>query len=95
MATKTLPTSIKIANLEKVKSQRMARIEEEHAAQLSSLLTKRKEEIFNIFLSHSATNIDDQLLIGFIKFINDIENKHHPIINDFLKLTAKPNTKKK
>ncbi|XVN42857.1 MAG: hypothetical protein RCG15_00650 [Candidatus Rickettsia vulgarisii] len=95
MATKPLSTSVKIANLEKVKSQRIAKIEEELDAQLSSLLAKRKEEIFNIFFNHSATDIDDKLLIGFIKFINDIENKNYPIIGYFLKLASKPISKKK
>ncbi len=44
MTTKSLSTSTKIANLEKVKSQRVAKIEEDIAAQLSPLLAKRKDE---------------------------------------------------
>lgn len=43
MATKPLATSTKIANLAKVKQQRIQKIEAELNVQLSSLLTKRKD----------------------------------------------------
>ena len=86
MASKPISTSSKIANLEKVKSQRVAKIEEDITAQLSPLLAKRKDEIFDIFQKHSATNIDDKLLIGFLKFVANTDNQTHPIISEFLNL---------
>ncbi|KIJ88770.1 hypothetical protein [Rickettsia asembonensis] len=89
MATKPLATSTKIANLAKVKQQRIQKIEAELNVQLTSLLIKRKEEIFNIFNRFSAVDIDDKLLIGFLKFITHKDNKDHPIIKEFLTLANK------
>lgn len=73
MATKPLATSTKITNLAKVKQQRIGKIEAELNIQLISLLTKRKEELFNIFDRFSSIDIDDKLLIGFLKFITNKE----------------------
>ena len=95
MATKPLATSTKITNLEKVKQQRIAKIEAELNVQLTSLLTKRKEELFNIFNRFSATGIDDKLLIGFLKFITNKENKDHFIIKEFLTLANRTRLPKK
>ncbi|XP_044733493.1 small heat shock protein C4-like [Chrysoperla carnea] len=49
MATKTLATSTKLANLQQLKKDRIAKIEKQLEAQQSQLLQKRKEELFNIF----------------------------------------------
>ena len=95
MATKPLSTSTKIANLAKVKQQRIQRIEAELNVQLTSLLTKRKEELFNIFDRFSAVDIDDKLLIGFLKFVTNKDNKDHPIIKEFLIIANKSKLRKK
>lgn len=95
MATKPLATSIKIANFAKVKQQRIGKIEAELNIQLTSLLAKRKEELFNIFDRFSAVDIDDKLLIGFLKFITNKDNKDHPIIKECLTLANKTKLLKK
>lgn len=95
MATKLLATSTKIAKLTKVKQQRIGKIEAELNIQLTSLLAKRKEEFFNIFDRFSAIDIDDKLLIGFLKFITNKDNKNHPIIKEFLTLANKTRSPKK
>ena len=95
MATKPLATSTKIANLEKIKQQRIKKIEAELNVQLITLLTKRKEELFNIFNRFDAVGIDDKLLIGFLKFITNKDNKDHPIIKEFLTLANRTRFLKK
>lgn len=95
MATKPLATSTKIANLAKVKQQRIQKIEEELNVQLTTLLTKRKEELFNIFNRFSSIDIDDKLLIGFLKFVTNKDNKDHPLIKEFLTLANKTRLSKK
>lgn len=95
MATKPLSTSTKIANLAKIKQQRIGKIEADLNIQLTSLLTKRKEELFNIFNRFSAVDIDDKLLIGFLKFITNKDNKDHPIIKEFLTIANKTRSPKK
>ncbi|WP_341763575.1 hypothetical protein [Candidatus Tisiphia endosymbiont of Beris chalybata] len=95
MATKPLATSTKIANLAKAKQQRIQKIEAELNVQLTSLLTKRKEELFDIFNRFSAVDIDDKLLIGFLKFITNKNNKDHPIIKKFLTIANKTRSPKK
>lgn len=95
MATKPLATSTKIANLEKVKQQRIRKIEAELNVQLTTLLTKRKEELFNIFNRFNAVGIEDKLLIGFLNFITNKENKAHPIIKEFLTIANKTRSPKK
>lgn len=95
MATKPLATSTKIANLEKVKQQRIRKIEAELNVQLTTLLTKRQEELFNIFNRFNAVSIDDKLLIGFLKFITNKENKDHSIIKEFLTIANKTRSPKK
>ncbi len=67
MATKPISTSAKIANLAKLKQQKINNIEEELETQMISLLSKRKEELFNIFQKHSAVDINDKLLAGFFE----------------------------
>lgn len=94
MVTKPLSTSTKIANLAKVKQQHIQKIEAELNVQLTSLLTKRKEEIFNIFNRFSAVDIDDKLLIEFLKFVKNIDNKDHPIIKEFLTIANKSKLRK-
>ncbi|WP_395476859.1 hypothetical protein [Rickettsia endosymbiont of Pantilius tunicatus] len=95
MATKPITTSTKIANLAKIKQQRIQKIEAELNVQLTSLLTKRKEEIFNIFNRFSAVDIDDKLLIGFLKFVTNKDNKYHPIIKEFLTIANMSKLRKK
>ncbi len=95
MATKPLATSTKIANLAKIKQQRIKKIEAELNVQLTTLLTKRKEELFNIFNRFSAIDIDDKLLIGFLKFVTNKDNKDHPIIKEFLTIANKSKLRKK
>lgn len=89
MATKPLATSTKIANLAKIKQQRIQKIEADLNIQLNSLLTKRKEELFGIFNRFSSIDVDDKLLIGFLKFITNKDNKDHPIIKEFLTIANK------
>ena len=95
MATKPLLTSTKIANLAKIKQQRIEKIEAALNVQLTALLTKRKEELFNIFDRFSAIDIDDKLLIGFLKFITNKDNQDHPIIKEFLTLANRTRLLKK
>lgn len=95
MATKPLATSTKITNLEKIKQQRIKKIEAELNVQLITLLTKRKEELFNIFNRFSAVDIDDKLLIGFLKFVTNKDNQDHPIIKEFLTLANRTRLLKK
>lgn len=89
MATKPISTSTKIANLAKLKQQKINKIEEELEAQLTFLLAKRKEELFDIFQKHSAIDINDKLLIGFLKFVTNSDNQKHPIISEFLSIANK------
>lgn len=89
MATKPLSTNTKLANLQQLKKDRIAKIEAQLAEQQTHLLQKRKEEFFNIFKSCNALTIDDRLLIGFLKFAKNPENKNHPILNDFNSLGSK------
>lgn len=83
MATKALATSTKLANLQQLKKDRIAKIEAELSKQQTQLLQKRKEELFNLFQACSSLTIDDKLLIGFLKFIKNPDNKNHPIFNEF------------
>ncbi|MFP3013128.1 MAG: hypothetical protein ACEY3D_09715 [Rickettsia sp.] len=89
MATKTLATSTKLANLQQLKKDRIAKIEAQLAAQQTQLLQKRKEELFNIFKACNALTIDDRLLIGFLKFVKNVDNKNHSILNEFKSLWSK------
>lgn len=89
MATKALGTATKLANLQQLKKERIAKIEEQLALQQSQLLQKRKEELFNIFKACHALTIDDRLLIGFLKFAKNTSNKNHPILNEFKSLEGK------
>lgn len=89
MATKTLATSTKLANLQQLKKDRIAKIEAQLAEQQTHLLQKRKEELFNIFKACNALTIDDKLLIGFLKFVKNVDNKNHAIFNEFKSLGQK------
>jgi len=89
MATKTLATATKLANLQQLKKDRIAKIEAQLETQQTQLLQKRKEELFNIFKACNALTIDDGLLIGFLKFVRDADNKNHPILNEFKSLGGK------
>ncbi|MCZ6902353.1 MAG: hypothetical protein O7C59_02950 [Rickettsia endosymbiont of Ixodes persulcatus] len=89
MVTKPLPTSTKLANLQQLKKDRIAKIEAQLAEQQTQLLQKRKEELFNIFKTCHALTIDDKLLIGFLKFLKNPDNKNHPILNEFKELGQK------
>lgn len=89
MATKALTTATKLANLQQLKKERIAKIEEQLSLQQTYLLQKRKEELFNIFKTYSALTIDDRLLIGFLKFVKNVDNKNHSILNEFKSLGGK------
>jgi len=89
MVTKALATATKLANLQQLKKDRIAKIEAQLANQQTHLLQKRKEELFNIFKTCNALTIDDRLLIGFLKFVKDTDNKNHPILNEFKSLGGK------
>lgn len=89
MATKAIATSTKLANLQQLKKERIAKIEAQLEHQQSQLLQKRKEELFNIFKACNALTIDDRLLIGFLKFIKNVDNKNHPILHEFKSLGGK------
>lgn len=89
MATKVLGTATKLANLQQLKKERIAKIEAQLASQQTQLLQKRKEELFSIFRTCNALTIDDRLLIGFLKFVKDSNNKNNPILNEFKSLGGK------
>lgn len=89
MATKALATATKLANLQKLKKERIAKIEAQLALQQTQLLQKRKEELFNIFKACNALTIDDRLLIGFLNFVKNVDNKNHPILNEFKSVSGK------
>jgi len=89
MATKALDTATKLANLQQLKKERIAKIEEQLEAQQSQLLQKRKEELFSIFKACNALTIDDKLLIGFLKFVKDASNKNHPFLNELKEVHKK------
>lgn len=89
MATKALATATKLANLEQLKKERIARIEAQLETQQTQLLQKRKEELFNIFKSCNALTIDDKLLIGFLKFIQNSNNKNHAFLNELKEVHKK------
>lgn len=91
MATKPLSTNTKLANLQQLKKDRIAKIEAQFETQQSQLLQKRKDELFNIFKACNTLTIDDRLLIGFLKFVKNIDNKNHSILNEFKSLGS--NTK--
>ncbi|KJW03716.1 hypothetical protein [Rickettsia argasii] len=89
MATKALATATKLANLQQLKKERIAKIEAQLETQQTQLLQKRKEELFNIFKTCNALTIDDNLLIGFLKFVKNSDNKNLPILNEFKSLGGK------
>ena len=89
MTTKASATATKLANLQQLKKERIAKIEAQLEAQQSQLLQKRKEELFGIFKACNALTIDDRLLIGFLKFVKNVDNKNHPILNEFKNLGGK------
>ena|SRR5207237_3119564 len=89
MVTKTLATATKLANLQQLKKERIAKIEAQLETQQSQLLQKRKEELFNIFKSCNALTIDDRLLVGFLKFKKNVDNKNHPFLNELKEVYKK------
>lgn len=89
MATKPLPTNTKLANLQQLKKDRIAKIEADLLKQQTQLLQKRKEELFNLFQAYGSLTIDDKLLIGFLKFVKNHDNKNHPILNELKELGQK------
>lgn len=80
MATKSLPLIEKITKLEQQKQD---------------LLNKRKDELFKFFLDYSAITIDNKLLIGFLKFATDKNNKNHSTLNMFKELATSSKTPSK
>ena len=89
MTTKASATATKLANLQQLKKERIAKIEAQLEAQQSQLLQKRKEELFGIFKACNALTIDDKLLIGFLKFVKNADNKKHPILDEYKSLGGK------
>lgn len=89
MVTKALATATKLANLEQLKKERIAKIGADLAQQQTQLLQKRKEELFNIFKACNAMTIDDRLLIGFLKFVKNVDNKNHPFLNELKEVHKK------
>lgn len=89
MATKPLSTNTKLANLQQLKKERIAKIAAQLETQQSQLLQKRKEELFNIFKACNALTIDDRLIMGFLKFVKNVDNKNHSILNEFKSLGGK------
>ncbi|KDO02117.1 hypothetical protein [Rickettsia tamurae] len=89
MATKALATATKLANLQQLKKERIAKIEAQLEDQQSQLLQKRKEELFTIFKACNALTIDDRLLIGFLKFAKDASNKNHSFLNELKEVHKK------
>ncbi len=89
MATKALGTATKLANLQQLKKERIAKIEAQLANQQTQLLQKRQEELFNIFRTCNALTIDDRLLIGFLKFTQNSDNKSHPFLNELKEVHKK------
>jgi hypothetical protein len=80
MAAKSLPLIERITKLEQQKQD---------------LLNKRKDELFKFFLDYSAITIDNKLLIGFLKFATDKNNKTHPTLNMFKELATSTKTPSK
>lgn len=80
MAAKTLPLIDRITKLEQQKQ---------------ALLNKRKEEIFKFFLEHFAITIENKVLIGFLKFATDKNNKNHSTLNMFKELATTSKTPSK
>ncbi|MFP3011436.1 MAG: hypothetical protein ACEY3D_00035 [Rickettsia sp.] len=89
MATKALATSTKLANLQQLKKDRIAEIEAKLLKQQTQLLQKRKEELFDLFQACGTLTLDDKLLLGFLKFVKNPNNKNHPIFNEFKELGHK------
>ncbi len=89
MATKALATSTKLANLQQLKKERIAKIEAQLEHQQTQLLQKRKEELFNIFKACNALTIDDRLLIGFLRFVKNSDNKNHPFLSELKEVHKK------
>lgn len=89
MGIKAFATATKLANLQQLKKDRIAKIEAQLESQQTQLLQKRKEELFNIFKACNALTIDDKLLIGFLKFVKNSDNKNHSILNEFKSLGGK------
>ncbi|EER20858.1 MULTISPECIES: hypothetical protein [spotted fever group] len=89
MVTKALATATKLANLQQLKKDRIAKIEAQLENQQTQLLQKRKEELFNIFKACNALTIDDRLLIGFLKFAKNVDNKNHPFLNELKEVHKK------
>ena len=63
-------------------TEKLTKLEQEKEA----LLTKRKDEIFNIFTKHNSITIDDKLLIGFLLFANNPKNKNNETLQMFKEL---------
>jgi hypothetical protein len=63
-------------------TEKLTKLEKEK----ESLLNRRKDELFNIFTAHSSITIDDKLLIGFLLFATNSDNKDHAILKQFKEL---------
>lgn len=65
-------------------SHKLAKLDDQRKA----LLEHRKEEIFNLLQSNNGLHIDDELIVGFIRFASKTENLQNPIMNQFRELAA-------
>lgn len=71
MASKSLTALEKLAALEAKKEQ---------------LVKAREAEIISLFKKNGSLTIADNLLAGFLAFVNNKENEKHPILTEFASL---------
>ena len=88
MTAKINPTIQKLATLEDDKKAKIAKLIEQSEKQQKALLAKRKEELFKLFYDNASITMDDQLIIGFLKFASNKNNADHPTLKDFKSLGA-------
>lgn len=74
-------------------TEKIAKLDQQKA----ELLSKRKDEIFSIFISTVNVTIDNKLLLGFLLFLSNPINKDHSILKEFKELgnrTKSPSSQK-
>lgn len=55
-------------------------------AKIKELIEERKKELMDIFTKNNALVINDKLLVGFLIFALNPENKDHPTLKEFKEL---------
>jgi hypothetical protein len=65
--------------------EKIAKLEQ----QKEQLLSKRKDELFSIFINTVSVAIDNKLLTGALLFLSKPENKDHPILKEFKELATR------